>query len=429
MPSHADTVLADFNHKGTWSEADAAAIMRGMLKAVQHCHSRGVLHRDVKPENFLWEGVGGSGVLKIADFGISCFWDPESPPRDTCGTALYMAPETWKKLPYETEVDVWGLGVSLALLLTGKYPFDGDTPEELTKDICERAIDLHAKPFCNLSPGACNLLSRLLEKDQRKRITISEALQHPWVVEGGTARTSSLTGSVISGVAKIINMNQLHEAILGLMAKNAMKSRELPSLQRQFHQSDINGDGKIDPSGMARMMRRRGSLTTDDEAVQIVERLDSSGGGALSFEQFVVGEIHFRAQVDCEKRMKAAFRLLDRDGDGSVSSDDMERAMGEAGIASAEEVKSMFKQLDQDGDGMVTFEEFSEFWKLNVQEASQDAPQGRSRRSLRPNTTFRENLAAEHGRMLEQQRDRGNHTSLISKRNLRKELLTIVNAI
>ena len=87
---------------------------------------------------------------------------------------MYMAPEAWKKRPYTTEVDVWGLGISLALILTGKYPFDGDTPKELARSVCEDQLDMTVAPFKDLSPDACNLLSRLLEKDLKKRITIAE---------------------------------------------------------------------------------------------------------------------------------------------------------------------------------------------------------------------------------------------------------------
>ena len=87
---------------------------------------------------------------------------------------MYMAPETWLKMPHTTEADVWGLGVCLALLLTGKYPFDGDTPADLKRSICKDAINMHERPWSDLSPGACSLVSRLLEKDLTKRITIEE---------------------------------------------------------------------------------------------------------------------------------------------------------------------------------------------------------------------------------------------------------------
>ena len=77
-------------------------------------------------------------------------------------------------MPYTTEADVWSLGVCLALLLTGTHPFDGNTPLELKTAICKDSINFHEKPWSDLSPSACNLVSRMLEKDLAKRITIKE---------------------------------------------------------------------------------------------------------------------------------------------------------------------------------------------------------------------------------------------------------------
>ena len=77
LATRADTLLADFQGKGSFSEADAAKVMRGMLRAVKSCHDRGVIHRDIKPDNFLWEKEGGNGNLLLADFGISTFWSRE----------------------------------------------------------------------------------------------------------------------------------------------------------------------------------------------------------------------------------------------------------------------------------------------------------------------------------------------------------------
>ena len=87
-----------------------------------------------------------------------------------------------------------------------------------------------------------------------------------------------------------------------------MKSKELPSLQKQFRSCDIDGDGMISKQDMCHNMKRRGSLTSAKDAGMLVERISSitdrassneslEGPRMLSFEQFVIGEIHLRAQV------------------------------------------------------------------------------------------------------------------------------------
>lgn len=75
---HADSITSlKIDEGSTYSEAHAAALMHKMLEAVQQCHKKGVLHRDVKPENFLWTEVDGFGELKLADFGLSAMLDPK----------------------------------------------------------------------------------------------------------------------------------------------------------------------------------------------------------------------------------------------------------------------------------------------------------------------------------------------------------------
>lgn len=71
------SVAKHFQEKGSYTEADAAALMREMVTAVKHCHDQGVIHRDIKPENFLWTKKGSSGTLKLADFGLAATWTPQ----------------------------------------------------------------------------------------------------------------------------------------------------------------------------------------------------------------------------------------------------------------------------------------------------------------------------------------------------------------
>ena len=73
---HAEAALADWHGCGTFSEADAADVIRAMMRAVKHCHDSSVLYLDVKPQNFLWEHMGGAGDLKLTDFGLAALWDP-----------------------------------------------------------------------------------------------------------------------------------------------------------------------------------------------------------------------------------------------------------------------------------------------------------------------------------------------------------------
>jgi len=103
-----------------------------MLLALSYIHGHGIVHRDVKLENFLYEKQG-SNHLKLIDFGFSKVWNPNNKMRMSCGTLSYVAPEVLKK-SYTSQCDMWSLGVIAFILLVGYMPFSG-AEEQQTKDI------------------------------------------------------------------------------------------------------------------------------------------------------------------------------------------------------------------------------------------------------------------------------------------------------
>ena len=102
-----------------------------MLLSIDHCHRNNILHRDVKLDNFLVEPSEHHDLkVKLADFGIACLFDKESPPSNQCGSVLTMAPEMLIGKVYCHKVDMWGLGVILYELLSTNIPFYDDDNEK-----------------------------------------------------------------------------------------------------------------------------------------------------------------------------------------------------------------------------------------------------------------------------------------------------------
>lgn len=107
---------------GRFKEKDARLKFRQIISAVQYCHSKNVVHRDLKAENLLLDAQYN---IKIADFGFSNFYAPHKKLDTFCGSPPYAAPELFRGQKYAgPEVDVWSLGVILYTLVSASLPFD-----------------------------------------------------------------------------------------------------------------------------------------------------------------------------------------------------------------------------------------------------------------------------------------------------------------
>ncbi|KAH8055891.1 serine/threonine kinase [Aureococcus anophagefferens] len=143
----------------TYDERDAAAVTRRVpvrvLGALAALHDVGVVHRDVKLENILLRSPGSRTDVVLADLGIARRVAPGGGDRPTSlgGSVHYLSPEVVRREPYGTPVDVWGLGVALYALLTGRLPFVGASTAALFDDIERGDVDFETPEMRRVSPG------------------------------------------------------------------------------------------------------------------------------------------------------------------------------------------------------------------------------------------------------------------------------------
>ncbi|XP_024524195.1 SNF1-related protein kinase catalytic subunit alpha KIN10 [Selaginella moellendorffii] len=160
--------------KGRLQEDEARRFFQQIISGVEYCHRNMVVHRDLKPENLLLDSRCN---VKIADFGLSNIMRDGHFLKTSCGSPNYAAPEVISgKLYAGPEVDVWSCGVILYALLCGSLPFDDENIPNLFKKI---KTGLYTLPS-HLSPGAKDLIPRMLLVEPMKRMTIPEIRQHPW---------------------------------------------------------------------------------------------------------------------------------------------------------------------------------------------------------------------------------------------------------
>uniref|UniRef100_A0A671QRY5 non-specific serine/threonine protein kinase n=1 Tax=Sinocyclocheilus anshuiensis TaxID=1608454 RepID=A0A671QRY5_9TELE len=219
------SVLAHIHKRRYFSEQEASIVVQDIASALDFLHNKGMrtqtwrgisstrmAHRDLKPENILCEHEDRISPVKICDFdlGSGIKLNSDSSPISTpelltpCGSAEYMAPEVVEAFNeeatiYDKRCDLWSLGVILYIMLSGYPPFVGRCGSDcgwengepcqacqntLFESIQEGKYEFPEKEWAHISSSAKDLISKLLVRDAKKRLSAAQVLQHPWV-QGG----------------------------------------------------------------------------------------------------------------------------------------------------------------------------------------------------------------------------------------------------
>jgi len=168
------------------SDKEARSIIIQVLDSLRHIHNHSIAHRDIKLENLL---IDPSGKVFVIDFGLCTFMDRTKPCRDFCGSDNYLAPEIVRRLPYDGyKADVFSTGVVLFSLLFGVFPFEnlrvnGHHSSDASSRPLKR-LQVRFPSDVSVSKSAKDLLTRMLEDDPFKRISIDEIFCHDWLTAG-----------------------------------------------------------------------------------------------------------------------------------------------------------------------------------------------------------------------------------------------------
>ncbi|XP_077418145.1 serine/threonine-protein kinase ULK1a isoform X2 [Vanacampus margaritifer] len=191
--------LAEYlQSKGTLSEDTIRVFFQQIAQAMKVLQSKGILHRDLKPQNILLchpRGKRSSSIntsVKIADFGFARYLQTNTMAATLCGSPMYMAPEVIMSHSYDAKADLWSLGTIIYQCLTGKAPFYANTPQELRLFYeCNRTLvpSIPKETSSNLR----QLLLGLLQRNHKDRISFDEFFYHPFLETSSASRKCSPT--------------------------------------------------------------------------------------------------------------------------------------------------------------------------------------------------------------------------------------------
>jgi len=229
--------------QGSFTLKEALGLLRQLMTGMNRLHMAGIMHRDLKPQNLLYATKAPDAPLKIADFGLGCFFSDIFSQHAACGTPMYMAPELilsgetctfdeygmpmriWRT--YGPSVDVWSCGCILYELLSGHVPFRPKWVPEggahaaagtwdldaMYQDIIAGHFSFPETEWSHLPDAAQRLISWMLEVDPSQRPTAAAVLEHPWVqgsLEGAEAgegvNLSAVVGRLTSSRASYVGI-------------------------------------------------------------------------------------------------------------------------------------------------------------------------------------------------------------------------------
>lgn len=350
-----DRILAKKDSR--YTEKDAAVVVRQMLKVAAQCHLHGLVHRDMKPENFLFKSTKEDSSLKATDFGLSDFIKPGKKFQDIVGSAYYVAPEVLKRKS-GPESDVWSIGVITYILLCGRRPFWDKTEDGIFKEVLRNKPDFRRKPWPSISNSAKDFVKKLLVKDPRARLTASQALSHPWVREGGSASEIPIDISVLSNMRQFVKYSRLKQFALRALA-STLDEEELSDLRDQFDAIDVDKNGSISLEEMRQALAKDLPWKLkDSRVVEILQAIDSNTDGLVDFSEFVTATLHVHQLEEhdsdkFQKRSQTAFEKFDLDKDGFITPEELRLHTGLRGS-----IDPLLEEADIDKDGRISLSEF-----------------------------------------------------------------------
>src|SRR5215207_1249690 len=195
---------------GSLAVDEALRIARQLASALGAAHARGVVHRDVKPGNVLFDA---DGSVRLTDFGIAkLLGDEVTRTGSVLGTAAYLSPEQATGEAIDHRADLWALGVTLYEMLGGRRPFDGPSYPAVLHQIVSATPEPLGARMPGISAAIDALVMRLLQKDPARRpATADEVVRELDAIAAGRATAVAAAGAKASPLAAIRQVRRLEE--------------------------------------------------------------------------------------------------------------------------------------------------------------------------------------------------------------------------
>lgn len=340
--------------KSSFSESEAARVMHQLMGAVNYLHLNNITHRDLKPENFLYESESADQI-KICDFGMSIKSENNHRMRSIAGTPYYLAPEVLRGA-YTKACDVWSLGVFMYFILVGKHPFKGANLESIYQKASKGIQIFKAGDFGKVSENAKDLIKKMLTVQTGKRISMKEALNHPWFTNFET-KESQIPHVIFKSLCKYKAKSKLWQEAIKIVVKNLSNS-QIDILRSAFISMDSSNSGFISAVDLQKSMKMHGFNLASEEIDSIINNCSYIESGKINYSDFLVATLSKKELMNGEV-MWEAFKIFDTNNKGKINISDLSSALTRAGCEFTDvEFHELIAEAKLDENADIDFENF-----------------------------------------------------------------------
>ncbi|CAD8118154.1 unnamed protein product [Paramecium sonneborni] len=266
--------------RGILREDETRQIIKQLLNAISHIHSKGISHRDIKPDNIL-VNIDGECELKLLDFGVSRRFLQKYQHIEMLtktGNIYYCAPEIYHQANYSKEVDIWSVGVIMFQCMTGELPLYANSISDQIELLKSPELWNFKNKVKEESLSAQNLLFRLLQADPKKRITSIDALTHPFLEKNQIFTTLAIMSSkkIIEDDDEFVNKCKSLQTSLSINQKQNLH-RALKTLHLGIENHDIVIEDLINQLGNIHIVQKKNGENYPG-LIQLINSLGNSSG-------------------------------------------------------------------------------------------------------------------------------------------------------
>ncbi|KAL7559058.1 hypothetical protein ACA910_018413 [Epithemia clementina (nom. ined.)] len=357
----------DLYTRSPYSERQAATYMSQLCSAINYMHRHGIVHRDLKYENIMFETNQTNSEVKVIDFGLSKKFLGDKPGvmTDRVGTVYTMAPQVLQGI-YSSQADLWSLGVIAYMLLSASKPFMHKRRRKMIDMIMRGAYHFDAPVWDLISTEAKDFVSKLLVVDPKIRLNAKQALEHEWIVNREKLSDEVPAEDVLMAMPESLlrykDTSNLKKLALNVIAHRSTAD-EIVHLRKTFEAYDTERNGVISYEEFKAALEK--AKYSEDSILEIFESIDVNKNGHINYTEFLAATMEAHGHIE-ERRIAEAFDRLDSDDSGFISKSNLKELLGSG--YSKKAVDDLVADADTDGDGRISYPEFLALFRKQTQD-------------------------------------------------------------